>query len=82
MVNKKSNEDLDFLEESEEAVALEPLEDFDEASAMLEEASSRGGWTLLTQISVLVDYIETQGDNGSFADFLTQKLEDEALEDD
>lgn len=39
--------------------------------------AERAGWTPGTQISVLLRYIENQGDEAGFKDFLDRQLEEE-----
>lgn len=45
--------------------------------ATFHDYAERGGWTTDTQVCVLLRYIENQGDEAGFKDFLARQLEEE-----
>ena len=50
------------------------------ADDLLADAAERAGWSESRQIDVLLRYIENQGSNDAFADFLDEEVGDVAEE--
>jgi hypothetical protein len=52
------------------------------SEAILDEIAARTGWNDESKLSIALEYIDNQGDDGTWENFLTRRAADEKVEDD